>query len=222
MARQPRLRVPGVPLHVIQRGNNRASCFRHESDFLLYLAQLRHLSAGHECALHAYCLMPNHIHLLVTPTSAEACSSLMKQLGQRYAQYFNKRYGRTGTLWEGRFRSCVIDSARYLLACYRYIELNPVRAGIVTHPRLYPWSSYAANTGAAADPSLTAHAEFNALANDTRGRAVVYRALVEETLDPSLIEAIRVATNAGHAVGARARTDKADLRNLQGSDPDLF
>ena len=156
--------------------------------------------------MHAYCLTPNHIHLLLTPTSADACSSLMKQLGQRYAQYFNKRYGRTGTLWEGRFRSCVIDSARYLLACYRYIELNPARAGIVAHPSLYPWSSYAANTGAAADSLLTPHAEFNALANDARGRAGAYRALVEETLDPSLIEAIRVATNAGHPVGARAAT----------------
>ena len=222
MARQPRQLAAEVPVHIIQRGNNRAACFRHESDYLLYLAQLRHLSAQLHCALHAYCLMPNHVHLLLTPNTAEDCTALMKQLGQRYAQYYNKRYGRTGTLWEGRFRSCAIDSSHYLLACYRYIELNPVRAGIVAHPGLYLWSSHAVNTGARSDPALTAHPEFIALASDPRARASAYRALLEEGLDPALLDAIRTATNAGHAVGARPRTHRADERKLQGSDPDLF
>jgi putative transposase len=135
----------------------------------------------------------------------------MKQLGQRYAQYFNKRYGRTGTLWEGRFRSCVVDSAHYLIACYRYVELNPLRARIVPHPGLYPWSSYASNTGARIDSMLSPHAEFVAL--------------LEETLEPAVIDAIRIATNAGHPVGSpkgRTRLDRTGIANLQGSDPDLF
>ena len=129
----------------------------------------------------------------------------MKQLGQRYAQYFNKRHGRTGTLWEGRFRSSVVDTAHYLIACYRYIELNPVRARI--------------------DSMLAPHAEFLALASDVRGRATAYRALLEETLDPAVIDAIRIATNAGHPVGQakeRTRVDRTGMGNLQGSDPDLF
>ena len=212
-------------MHLIQRGNNRAPCFRHESDYLLYLAQLRHLSSEVGCALHAYCLMPNHVHLLLTPKLADSCARLMKQLGQRHAQYFNKRHGRTGTLWEGRFRSCVVDSAHYLIACYRYIELNPVRARIVPHPGLYPWSSYAYNTGARIDSMLAPHAEFLALASDSRGRAAAYRALLEETLDPGLIDAIRIATNAGHPVGTpkeRTRADRTGIANPQGSDPDLF
>jgi len=225
MARQPRLLVAEVAVHLIQRGNNRAACFRQESDYLLYLAQLRHLSSEVGCALHAYCLMPNHVHLLLTPKLAESCAQLMKQLGQRYAQYFNKRYGRTGTLWEGRFRSCVVDTAHYLIACYRYIELNPVRARIVPHPGLYPWSSYASNTGARIDSTLSPHAEFVALASEVRGRATAYRALLEETLDPAVIDAIRVATNKGHPVGSpkeRTRVDRTGIANLQGSDPDLF
>jgi putative transposase len=169
--------------------------------------------------------MPNHVHLLLTPRLAESCALLMKHLGQRYAQYFNRRHGRTGTLWEGRFRSCVVDSAHYLIACYRYIELNPVRAGIVGHPALYPWSSYAANTGARADSMLAPHAEFLALASESRARAAVYRALLEETLDPAIVDAIRIATNAGRPVGLpkkRTRKDRTGLEKLQGSDPDLF
>jgi len=198
MARQPRQSIPDVALHVIQRGNNRVACFRHDSDFLLYLAQLRHLAPIAGCAIHAYCLMPNHVHLLLTPSREDSCSQLMKQLGQRYAQYFNKRYGRTGTLWEGRFRSCIVNTASYLIACYRYIELNPVRAGIVSHPSLYPWSSYALNTsGEAACHALSPHAEFVALASTEGGRAAAYKTLLDQDLEPTVIDAIRNATNTG-------------------------
>lgn len=131
MARPVRLSFPGVALHVIQRGHNRNACFREESDYLVYLAHLRQLSAKHGCALHAYCLMTNHVHLLLTPGAAGACTALMRDLGRRYVQYFNRRYRRSGTLWEGRFRSCIAESAHYVLGCYRYIELNPVRAAMV-------------------------------------------------------------------------------------------
>src|SRR5258706_826975 len=135
MPRQPRLILPGVALHIIQRGNNRGACFVDESDYRLYLLHLRELAFKLECRVHAYCLMTNHVHLLLTPVSSDACVALMRDLGQRYVQYFNRRHHRTGTLWEGRFRSCVAESASYALACYRYIELNPVRASMVDHLR---------------------------------------------------------------------------------------
>src|SRR5919108_4755350 len=141
MPRPPRLIVPGVAVHLIQRGNNRATCFLSDADYLVYLAYLRQLSEKYECAVHAYCLMTNHVHLLVTPRAAGGCTALMRDLRQRYVQYFNRRHERTGALWEGRFRSCLVESALFVLGCYRYIELNPVRAGIVHHPSGYLWSS---------------------------------------------------------------------------------
>lgn len=198
MPRQPRLVLPGMAVHVIQRGNNRAPCFRMSSDYQRYLLHVRELSAKHECLVHAYCLMPNHVHLLVTPPSAAACGALMRELGQRYVSYFNRRYARTGALWEGRFRSCITDTAQYVLACYRYIELNPVRAGIVPHPRDYAWSSHGANAGHQADPLIAPHEEFRALGEDSRSRSRNYLGMFEQPLEPALVGAIRKATNAGH------------------------
>jgi len=147
MPRQPRLVLPHVAIHLIQRGNNRSACFAADSDRHLYLLHLSELSKKFTCAVHAYCLMPNHVHLLLTPVTAQDCAALMRELGQRYVQYFNRRYKRSGTLWEGRFRSCVAESASYVLACYRYIELNPVRACLVAKPDDYRWSSFRANSG---------------------------------------------------------------------------
>ena len=128
MPRLARFILPGVAVHIVQRGNNRAACFRRDGDYTLYLLHLRELAAALDCAVHAYCLMTNHVHMLITPPSAQACMALMRNLGQRYVQHFNRVYERTGTLWEGRYRSCVVQSAQYVLACYRYIEHNPVRA----------------------------------------------------------------------------------------------
>jgi putative transposase len=196
-----RLVFPGVALHVIQRGVDRVPCFRIDADYLVYLSNLRQLSAKHGCAIHAYCLMTNHVHLLLTPSRTESCTRMMRDLGQRYVPYFNKRHRRTGTLWEGRFRSCIVESARYALACYRYIELNPVRARMVDRPADYPWSSYAANSGAHADPSVAPHAEFAALGSgDAQHRA--YRGLFAEELDEPLLAAIRDATNAGYPLAS--------------------
>ncbi|MGH8741924.1 MAG: transposase [Burkholderiales bacterium] len=190
-------------MHVIQRGNNRAPCFRVRSDYLLYLLHLHEVAKKCECALHAYCLMPNHVHLLLTPSSGESCRVLMRELGQRYVQYFNRRHGRTGTLWEGRFRSSVTESARYVLACYRYIELNPVRAALADHPETYEWSSYRANaTGKAI--LLSPHPEFVALGSDAQARAAAYLALFQQALDPTLLGEIREATNAGYPLGSDA------------------
>jgi putative transposase len=199
MARHPRLIVPEVALHIIQRGVDRRDCFIAEADRLVYLSNLRQLAAHKYCALHAYCLMTNHVHLLLTPCNAASRSSLMRDLGQRYVAYFNRRHGRTGTLWEGRFRSCLVDSAQHTLACYRYIERNPVRAGMVASPQMYPWSSYAANSARAVDPTLSPHPEYLALASTEAARAEAYRQLCEEEDEPAFLEAIRDATNAGYA-----------------------
>ena len=200
MPRQRRFVVPEIALHVRQRGNDRQACFHTEGDRLVYLANLRELCAKTRCALHAYCLMTNHVHLLLTPPDAASCSSLMRDLGQRYVQYFNRRHGRTGTLWEGRYRSCLVDSARYVLGCYRYIEMNPVRAGMVPTPSGYRWSSYHANTGCMPSSLLVPHAEYAGLALDGSGRLGAYLGLFAGAEDASFLAAIRDATDGGYAL----------------------
>ena len=197
MARQPRLVLPGVALHVVQRGNNRSACFDEVSDYLCYLANLRKLSAKYGCVVHAYCLMTNHVHVLMTPRSFEDCRNLMRDLGNCHVHYFNRRYGRTGTLWEGRYRSCLVESARYVLACYRYIELNPVRARIVDDPRRYAWSSHLVNGGIGEDILATPHPEYLALADVPDVRFVRYRELFAGTDHEADADAIRDATQGG-------------------------
>jgi len=222
MARSPRLSVPGVALHVVQRGVDRQSCFREDSDHLVYLSFLRDLLARAQCALHAYCLMTNHVHLLLTPETDRSCATLMRELGQRYVPYFNRRHRRTGTLWEGRFRSCLVDSASYVLACYRYIESNPVRAGMVASPSAYLWSSYASNSGAARNKLLTPHIEYVALAADTELRHAAYRRLFERAEDPAFLASVRDATNGGYAlVGEALKSTLADagVRHLERARP---
>ena len=198
MARHPRLVVPGVALHVHHRGNNRQDCFYQDNDRLVYLSILRDLSKLRGCALHAYCLMTNHVHVLLTPEDETGCSLMMRDLARRYASYFNGRYSRTGQLWEGRFRSCLVDSARYVLGCHRYIELNPVRAHMVASPAEYPWSSYAGNAGIRDDALLTPHAEYLAISGDARrGRAYEEFAAAD---DAETMKAIRDATESGFAL----------------------
>jgi putative transposase len=201
MARLPRLAAAGLPHHVIQRGNDRQAVFREDADYARYRGWLREIAATHALALHAYVLMPNHVHLLVTPPSDTALSKAMQSLGRRYVRWFNDKYGRTGTLWEGRFRSTVIDADRYLLACSRYIELNPVRAGIVNSPELYRWSSYAHHAGVLVDPLVTDHPLVWALGNTPFERQLAYRRLFEVDLEPAFVQALRSATNRGRALG---------------------
>lgn len=211
MPRQSRLVLPGVALHIIQRGNNRQACFGRDSDYLLYLLHLNELANKHGCAVHAYCLMTNHVHLLMTPSAENALSTLMRNLGQRYVQYVNRTYGRTGTLWEGRYRSCIAESAHYVLACYRYIELNPVRAGLVDGPGNYLWSSYRANAEGREDRLLTAHPEYLGLGQDRISQRQAYRGLFDAVLEPSLLERIREATNGGYPLGSEAFKSEVKL-----------
>jgi putative transposase len=220
MARHPRLVFPGVALHVRQRGNDRQNCFRQDSDRLVYLSLLRDFSRLQQCAIHAYCLMTNHVHLLVTPSNEIDCALLMRDLGRCYAAYFNRRYERTGALWEHPFRSCLVDSAEYVITCYRYIELNPVRAHMVPRPQEYPWSSYAGNAGLRSDPLVAPHAEYLALGRDEMSRPRAYRDLLNEAEQPSQVKALREATDAGFPpVGARLKEqlEKAGVRLERGT-----
>ncbi|MBX9608764.1 MAG: transposase [Gammaproteobacteria bacterium] len=203
MPRRGRLAIAGVAWHIIQRGNNRAACFLAPQDYSYYLAQLHEQADRWQCAIHAYALMTNHVHLLLTPACAEGPSQMMRHLGQRYVQHFNRVHGRTGTLWEGRFRSCLAQSEGYVLACYRYIELNPVRAGMVFTPDEYPWSSHHANALGRWDPRIEPHTEYVSLAASQEERCARYRALCAERLDARTVDRIRQATNGNFALGNR-------------------
>ena len=163
MPRRPRLAVPGIPWHIIQRGNNRDACFYDEMDYRYYLETLKEQADKYQCRIHAYVLMTNHVHLLVTPEAVDSAALMMKYLGQRYVQYINRTYRRSGTLWEGRFKSCLAQDETYVLTCHRYIELNPVRASMVDHHRDYVWSSYLANAEGQHNPLLTPHPEYQRL-----------------------------------------------------------
>ena len=201
MPRRARLSLPGMPWHTIQRGNNRSACFFADNDYHRYLDTLKEQANKHACKVHAYVLMTNHVHLLVTPERRDSASMLMKHLGQRYVQYINRRYKRSGTLWEGRFRSCLTQSTDYVLSCYRYIELNPVRASMVKHPRDYPWSSYCVNAGEKTSDLITPHEEYLALAQSERPRRQAYRDLFNAHLDPDVINDIRTSTNGNFVLG---------------------
>lgn len=201
MPRRARLVLPGVPWHIIQRGNNRSACFYAEDDYQFYLGTLYRQAKKYHCAIHAYVLMTNHVHLLITPEQEDSAALLMKHLGQRYVQYINRTYRRSGTLWEGRFKSCLAQEDAYLLTCMRYIELNPVRANMVTHPRDYPWSSYRANGEHKANPLLTPHQNYLRLGQSKVSRSQAYRSLFTAHLEPETLEAIRRATNGNYVLG---------------------
>ena len=200
MPRPPRLIAPGVPLHVVQRGNNRGACFFDGRDCVRYLHFLLKAALEERCRIHAYCLMSNHVHLLLTPEDEAGCARLMKVVNQRHTQHMNRVHARTGTLWEGRYRSNVVFSARYVLACYRYIELNPVRAGLVRDPAQYPWSSYRTNAEGIPDPLIHPHGTYAALGRSAAARLAAYRELVHQAMVEPIIDNIRSAIGSGQAL----------------------
>lgn len=207
MARLPRYAAPGSPQHVIQRGNNRSATFGSEADYRFFLACLESSCQRYECRLHAYVLMTNHIHLLISPTTASGVSSVLQAVGRRYVQHFNQRHQRTGTLWEGRFRATIVDTDQYLFTCHRYIELNPVRAGIARDPRGYRWSSHHANAYGEADALVTPHDKYIALGRDASERQSYYRALFRQVLSDADLLDIRDATQRGWALGTKSFRD---------------
>src|SRR5437868_704014 len=203
MSRNARIKVARQPFHVIQRGNNRMEFFRGEEDFVLYLGLLNELAPRFSCDVHAYVLMPNHVHILLSPQEADGMSAMMKNLGQRYAQRFNRVYGRTGSLFEGRFKSCLVHDASYLFTCQRYIELNPVRARMVDGPWQYPWGSYRANAGREVSMLLKRHRLYDRLGTTDEERSAAYRDLFRDPLTDDELEEIRTAVNGGFALGTR-------------------
>lgn len=202
MARLPRPDLAGIPQHVVQRGNNRLPCFLDDEDRQHYLQCLLSALPRFQCQLHAYVLMDNHAHLLMTPNEAGGVSRLMHTFARNYTGRFNQRHGRTGTLWEGRYKACLVDSDDHFLACSRYIELNPVRAWIAAQPEDHPWSSYRANAGGVFDPLLRPHARYLALGQDRSARAAAYRGLFDEALPASLVANIRQYLQQQKALGS--------------------
>lgn len=208
MARLPRYPASGIPQHVIQRGNNRSAMFAAEPDYQFFRDCLRNACERHGGSVHAYVFMTNHVHLLMTPSSAGGIGSVMQSVGRRYVQYYNTTYQRTGGLWEGRYRATLVETEQYLLACYRYIELNPVRAGLVADPAHYRWSSHRANALGAVDPLIAPHDVYRALGAHTTSRLTAYRELFAAALDESTIGTIRDATNKGWALGSKRFRDE--------------
>src|SRR6266566_5488749 len=194
MPRKLRFTLPGIPQHVIQRGNNREPCFLGEPDYRRYLDDLLASAVKYACRVHAYVLMTNHVHLLVTPLQEEpGIAEMMQALGRRYVYYINKRYQRTGTLWEGRYKASLVDPDAYLLTCMRYIELNPVRAQMVSHAGEYKWSSYIGNAQGPTDAVLSPHPLYSALGVTVAERQHAYRELFRCHLDDNSIHEIRDA-----------------------------
>ncbi|MDZ4263309.1 MAG: transposase [Pseudomonadota bacterium] len=201
MPRRARITLPNVPIHLIQRGNNRQPCFFADEDYRRYLDWLAEYAGKAGCRIHAYVLMTNHVHLLLSSDRPDACSVLMKSLGQRYVQYVNRVYRRSGTLWEGRFRSCPVQEEAYLLSCQRYIELNPVRANMVEHPAEYRWSSYRANAQGEVGHLVRPHSLYATLGGDADSRQAAYRELFRYELEPGMVDEIRRTTNGNFALG---------------------
>lgn len=202
MPRRARIVAGGYPMHVILRGIDRAAVFFEDADRQFFLAALATVAAEEVVAVHAYVLMTNHLHLLVTAKRAEGVAAVMKRVGQRYVQHVNRTYRRTGGLFEGRFRSSLIEADAYLLACQRYIELNPVRARMVAAAGEYRWSSYRANALGAADTAVTPHALYRELATSDEARRAAYRRLFEDELSAEVLGRLRECTNGGFVLGS--------------------
>ncbi len=201
MARLPRFILPGYPQHVIQRGNNGMTILHDEDDFWVMWSTLRDAAQRFDCAVHAYVLMPTHFHLLLTPEHDEGIGKLMQYTGRYYVQHANQRYGRTGTLWDGRYRATLVDPNAFLLPVCRYIELNAIRAGLVAAPSDYEWSSHAANALGAEDELVRPHATYLALGVDDAARQAAYAEGFATPLDPAFVQRVRDATNKAWVLG---------------------
>lgn len=211
MPRRPRLYIPGIPAHIVQRGNNREPCFFCDFDYQLYLETLGQGLNRYAVRCHAYVLMTNHVHLLLTPSTENGISQLMAYLGKKYVTYINKTYRRTGTLWEGRHKSSLIEAENYLLRCYRYIEMNPVRAGMVFRPDDYPWSSYNHNAWARWSKIINEHALYIELGRNIEKRQHNYRALFDTDSNDIDIQEIRRATHYNYLLGSEGFKEKIEL-----------
>jgi putative transposase len=218
MARLPRLVVPHQPHHVIQRGNDRQEIFRDEEDYLAFLKWMREAARLFKVAIHSYVLMPNHVHLLASPSDASGLAKMMQWIGRYYVPYFNRKHRRVGTLWQGRYKATVIDSERYFMTCCRYIELNPVRAHLAQSPSEYRWSSFSHHAGITPDPYLTDHPLYWALGNTPFDRQAAYKGLMEQALTSQEAVELKEATYKGWALGSdqfKAALEKQTRRRVR-------
>lgn len=202
MARLPRLVVPNQSHHIIQSGIDRQAIFRDSDDYIVFLGWVREAARQFKLAIHAYVLMPDHFHLLATPSDDTGLARMMQWIGRKYVPYFNAKYQRVGTLWQGRYKATVIDAEKYLIACSRYIELNPVRAGLVAEPRDYPWSSCSHHVGAQPSPLITDHSIYWALGNTPFEREAVYQRILEQKPGIEEVAALTDAAVKGWALGS--------------------
>jgi putative transposase len=207
--RRRRCFVPGVSCHVTQRGNNHSLIFRAPSDCDIFAVMLRHACRSHGVAIHAYALMTNHIHLLATPEKPTALPCAMQALGLRYVQYFNRRYRRSGGLWDGRYRSALVHDERYWMTCMRYVELNPVRAGMVASPEDHRWSSYANHAFGKTDRLVTDHPLYLALGRTSRLRELAWREICGQQMTPEELEHIRRSIRSGIVLSEPANQEAA-------------
>ena len=202
MPRKPRLYLPGIPAHVVQRGNNRDACFFADDDYQYYLEVLGQGCRRYYVELHAYCLMTNHVHLLLTQQHADrGISQVLQHVGRLYVAYINKTYRRSGTLWEGRHKASLVDADTYLLTCYRYIELNPVTANMVTTPEQYPWSSYRYHAWGQPNPLITDHFLYRSLDANPQVRQHTYRELFKYQIPETDIHEIRKSIDYNFPLG---------------------
>ncbi|MFC5459929.1 transposase [Massilia niabensis] len=204
MARQPRLILPKQPHHIVQRGNDRQLVFREPEDYERFLGWLKEASRSYRVAIHAYALLPTQLHLLATPESEEGLAAMMQKLGRFYVPWYNSKYGRAGGLFEGRFRTAVVDTDRHFLMCSRFIELAPVREGQASEPDSYPWSSYPHHAGLRPDSAITDHALFWALGNTPFQREAAYIDLVQQFIAPEELEQIAASVHTGKPLGSHA------------------
>ena len=217
--RLPRYFVEGYPQHVIQRGNNRDVIFASDADYRFYLECLAEAAEKHRLYIHSYVLMTNHVHLLATPENEESLPKTMQSIGRRYVQYFNRTYRRTGTLWEGRYKATVIDTDQYFMACSRYVELNPVRAGMVSHPDEYPWSCYSVNALGESAEFVTPHSNYLALGRDNVACQRAYQSLFDTALTDQEIKDIREFTGKGWALGDDRFKERVEVLSQRRATP---
>ena len=219
MAHTTRLSLPGRPHHILQRGNNRQCVFFDDEDRALFLRWLGEAATVQDCAVHAYVLMDNHFHLLMTAGRTESVARVMQSLGRRYVGHVNSARHRTGTLWEGRYKSTILESEPYVLACQRYIETNPLRARLAARPEDYPWSSYRRHALGAADPMLKPHETYLALGASPAERQAAYRALFAQELDATVIATLRDAVQRGWAAGSEGFRHEIEAALGRSVDP---
>ncbi len=212
MPRKPRFFLPGTPAHIVQRGHSREPVFLEDSDYRAYLDWMEEAARRYGCAIHAFVLMTNHVHLLVTPQDRQGVSRMMQYIGRRYVPYINHTYGTSGSIWEGRYKASLINDEQYLFTCMRYIELNPVRANMVRSPSHYRWSSYRANAQGVADPRVTHHPLYSALGKTRAARQLAYKSLFKAHVDETDLKDIRNALQTGTPLGNTYFKDKIEKK----------